>query len=95
MALFNKLFRVQKSKMKYSFSIEWNIHMYNHRITYTCGQNKYVAICESAPTKEKTIIFWPDDFGLPLEEKEAMINNLIEWSKLQGFKCIIGQGKSR
>jgi len=59
------------------------------------GQSKYEAICESAPTKEDTIIFWPDDFGLPLEEKQVVLNDLIEWSASQGFKCIMYQGKGR
>lgn len=81
--------------MKYTFSLKRNIHMYNHLIICTCGQRKYKAICESAPTKEDTIIFWPDDFGLPLEEKEAVLNDLIEWSASQEFKCIINQGKGR
>lgn len=91
----DKLFKNRKNKMKYTFSIEWNIHMYNHQITCTHGQDKYVAICESAPSNEKTILFWPDDFGLPFEEKDAMINDLREWSESQGFKIIIYQGKSR
>jgi len=85
--------RSEQIKMKYEFLLKRNIHMYNHLIICTYGQNRYEAICESAMTKEETIIFWPDDFGLPIEEKEKMINDLIEWSKTQGFKCNICQGK--
>lgn len=81
--------------MKYKFELKRNIHMYNHLIICTCGQNKYEAICESAPTNEETILFWPDDFGLPLEEKEIAISDLIEWSESQGFKYFIYQGKGR
>lgn len=77
------------------FLLKRNIHMYNHLIVCTFGQKSYESICESAPTKEETIIFWPDDFGLPLEEIDIMINDLIEWSALQGFKCIINQGPGR
>jgi hypothetical protein len=81
--------------MKYKFLLKRNIHMYCHLLMCTCGQNNYEAICESAPTKEETIIFWPDDLGLPPDEKDAMISDLIKWSENQGFKCIINQGKGR
>ena len=81
--------------MKYTFSLKRNIHMYNHLLICTCGQSKYEAICESSPTKEETIIFWPDDLGLPLDEKDEMINDLIKWSECQGFKYIIYPGRGR
>lgn len=79
--------------MKYNFLLKRNIHMYNHLVICTYGSNKYEAICESAPTKEETILFWPDDFRLPAEDRDVMIKDLIEWSESQGFKCIIHQGK--
>ena len=82
-------------RMKYNFSLKRNVHMYCHLIVCTCGQNKYEAICESAPTKEETIIFWPDDFGVPFNEEDAMINDLTKWSESQGFQHIINQGKGR
>lgn len=69
--------------------------MYNHLIICTCGENKYEAICESAPTKEETILFWPDDFALPIEEKDAMLRDLVEWADSQPFKYVIHQGKGR
>ena len=69
--------------------------MYNHLLICTCGQNKYEAICESAPTKEETIIFWPDDLGLSPDEKDVMISDLIKWAEYQGFKYIISQGNGR
>ena len=79
--------------MAYNFLLKKNIHMYNHLITCTCGRNKYEAICESAPTKEETIIFWPDSFGVPPEEKAAMMNDFKEWVESQGFRYIIAHGE--
>jgi len=67
--------------------------MYNHLITCSYDQNKYEAICESALTEEETILFWPDEFGFPSEEKEAATNALIEWAQSQDFKFVIYQGK--
>ncbi len=82
-------------KMKYQFELQKNIFMYNHLLICTDGQNKYKAICESAPTKEETILFWLDDFGFSAEDKEIFINELKEWSKSQGFHCVINKGKGR
>lgn len=79
--------------MKYKFSIKMNVHMYNHEITCTYGTKKYMTICESAPTKEKTIIFWPDDFGLPANLTDDLIKNLQEWAEEQSFNYIIHRGK--
>ena len=81
--------------MKYRFKLKRNVHMYNHLIVCTCGRNKYEAICESAPTKDETIILWPDDFGLPIENKEEAVNALVKWIQTQGFSYIIAQGKGR
>ena len=67
--------------------------MYNHLLICTYGQDRYEAICEDEVMKKDTIMFWLDDFGLPLEEKETLISDLIEWSESQGFKCNICQGK--
>lgn len=69
--------------------------MYNHIIICTCGQNEYQAICESAPTKEETILFWPDDFEAPPEDKETLRNDLIKWANSQNFKYRLLQGKGR
>jgi hypothetical protein len=80
-------------KMKYKFLIEMNIHMYNHRISCTYGTEKYMAICESAPMVEETIIFWPDDFGLPANRTEDLIKDLQEWAEELSFNYIIHRGK--
>ena len=69
--------------------------MYCHLLVCTCGESKYETICESAPTKEETILFWPDDLGVPLDEKEAMVNDLVQWAESQSFKYIIHPGKGR
>lgn len=79
--------------MKYEFLLKRNTHMYNHLITCTCGLHKYEAICESAPKTDETIFFWPDEFGVPLEEQETVTKDLIEWAKSQRFKFILCQGK--
>ena len=52
--------------------------MYNHLLTVKDGERRYEAICESAPTREETIIFWPDDLGLPPEEREIFVKDLRE-----------------
>lgn len=81
--------------MKYEFSIEWNVHMYNHIITSTYGNEKYKTICESAPLEKNTILFWPDDFGLSLNRTEDLIIDLEEWAEKQDFeyKIILGKGR--
>lgn len=79
--------------MKYIFSLKRNIHMYNHLLICTYGDNKYEAICESAPTEEETILFWPDDLGLPRKDNEEMMKEFINWLETQNFKYIIYKGK--
>lgn len=81
--------------MKYEFSLAKYIFMYNHLLTCTDGKNEYKAICESAPAKEETLIFWPDDFGIPLEDKELFVEELKTWATSVGFKYIINPGKGR
>lgn len=81
--------------MKYEFSLTKYIFMYNHLLTCTDGQNKYEAICESAPIKEETLIFWPDDFGIPTEDKELFVKELKIWATSQGFRYIINSGNGR
>lgn len=51
--------------LKYEFTLIKNIHMYNHLLICTDGEKEYRAICESAPEREPTVIFWPDDLGIP------------------------------
>ena len=77
--------------MPYHFSLKRNIHMYNHLIKCTCGENTYEAVCEDE-AYGNGILFWLDDFGLPIEDKEIVEKELKEWSKSQGFKCILRQG---
>ncbi|ADZ83672.1 hypothetical protein [Cellulosilyticum lentocellum] len=81
--------------MKYKFSLTRNVYMYNHLLICTDEHNRYEAICESAPTKEETIIFWPDDFGVPSEDLENFIIELQEWAISQGFHYSIQSGKGR
>ncbi len=81
--------------MEYKFTLQKNIHMYNHLITCTDGCNIYQAICESAPEREKTLIFWPEDFGLPPRETETLEKQLRRWAEDNGFACIIHKGKGR
>jgi len=81
--------------MRYDFSIEKNIHMYNHRITCRHEDKEYSCICESAPTKVPTIIFWPEDFGLNEVGTKALIDDLKVWCDQQSFGYIIHVGKGR
>ena len=81
--------------MKYSFELKKNIHMYNHLLICSDGQNRYETICESAPTPEKTIIFWPDELGLTPEERRIFAEELEQWSATQGFRCIFYEGRGR
>lgn len=61
--------------------------MYNHLLICTDGEKEYRAICESAPEREPTVIFWPDDLGIPPGEKETLVKDLREWASSQGFRC--------
>lgn len=79
--------------MKYKFSLQKNVFMYNHEITCIYGTETFRTICESAPTKEKTILLWPDDFGLSTNQTEDLIIDLIEWAEKQKFNYIIHRGK--
>ncbi len=81
--------------MKYKFTLEKNIHMYNHLITCTDGHSTYSAVCESAPERERTLIFWPEDFGLPRRETEILEKELRRWAGEKGFACIMYKGKGR
>jgi hypothetical protein len=78
--------------MKYSFSIKWNIHMYCHMLICTVGERQYEAICESGGTRANTILIWLDDLGLPLDEKEAMLHDFVEWAGTQDFEYILYEG---
>ncbi len=62
--------------MKYTFELIRNIQMYNHLLICTYGEERYELICESAPCKEKTIIFWPESIGLSSERTERVIADL-------------------
>ena len=59
------------------------------RIICTYGDEKYKAICESAPKKDETIIFWPDDFGLSSNRTDELIKDLKEWAEDQNINYII------
>lgn len=87
--------RIGEKAMRYQFTLIKNIHMYNHLMQCTDGQNTYSAICESAPTKDPTIIFWPDDFHIPQEDKEIFVSELKLWAFSQKLSCIINSGKGR
>lgn len=56
--------------MGYTFKLEKNIFMYNHLLITTNEQKSYKAIIESAPTKDKTMVIWLEDFNLPLGRVE-------------------------
>lgn len=81
--------------MKYTFTLTKNIFMYNHLLKCSDGKNTYEAICESAPFKDDTMIYWPDDFNIPLCDNDIFIEELKEWSIKQGYKYIINEGKGR
>ncbi|NBK94399.1 hypothetical protein D5278_21115 [bacterium 1XD21-13] len=81
--------------MGYTFKLEKNIFMYNHLLTITKGQKNYKAIIESAPTKEKTMVIWLDDFKFPLEDVDIIKSEIIKWFAEQNVKCIFYEGKGR
>lgn len=83
------------SIVKYDFSLQMNVFMYNHLITCSDGVNKYSCICESSPTKNKTIIFWPLDFGLDEEETRIVTEELKFWCTSESFECQINSGHGR
>ena len=81
--------------MGYTFKLEKNIFMYNHLLTITKGQKNYKAIIESAPTKEKTMVIWLDDFKFPLEDVDIIKIEIIKWFAEQNVKFIFYEGKGR
>lgn len=81
--------------MEYKFEIEWHVHMYCHIIRCTYKGETFKAVCESAPRKEKTILFWPEDFGMPKEQTIEITEALIKWADNQPFKYIIREVKGR
>lgn len=94
MGLFD-IFKMQKKSIEYTFVLKENVYMYNHLMTCTDNENVYEAICEDAPTKERTLIFWIDDFDLPEHKKEKFTNELKNWCSMKGFHCMIHQGHGR
>lgn len=79
--------------MKYEFKLVRNVHMYNHGLKCKYGEELYQTICESAPTKEEVILFWPDDFGLNRESTDKLIIDLLDWANQQDFFYKIYRGK--
>ncbi len=77
------------------FSPQKHIHMYNHLMICTDNENVYEAICESAPTKEPTLLFWLDDFKLPDNRRETFIEELENWCSTHEYLCTIYDGKGR
>lgn len=98
---FNKLKNSNDEKQEmsdtfsYTFKLEKNIHMYYHSLTIIKGKQSYEAIVESAPTKEETILFRLEDFGLPAEDIEPVKDELTKWFAMQDIKCIFEDGKGR
>jgi len=69
--------------------------MYNHILKCDFDGKLYKAVCESAPEKQNTILFWPDDLGIPSENIEAVIQELMKWAEHQDFEYNIYRGKGR
>ena len=66
--------------------------MYNHVLTCSNGVHTYTCGAEASPTKDETVLFWPDDFGLSGEQTTELIKDLDAWAKTQGFKYEIYRG---
>lgn len=49
------------------FSLEHD-HTYNYILVCQIDKNEYSAMCEFAPTKEKSLLIWVEDFDFPLDE---------------------------
>lgn len=81
--------------MGYTFKLEENIFMYNHLLIITNDQKNYKAIIESAPTKEKTMLIWLEDFNLPLDDIDTVKSEIAKWFAAQNVKCIFYNGKGR
>lgn len=81
--------------MKYSFDIEKNVHMYNHLLKCTDGRQVYRALCESAPEREPTLLIWPEDFGIPEEDRQIFQRELRRRAAVWGYRCIFYPGKGR
>lgn len=75
------------------FTFKEHIHMYHHLMTCTDNGNIYEAICEDAPAKERTLLFWLGEFKLPENRKETFISELTKWCSVHGYSCTIYQGK--
>ncbi len=81
--------------MGYTFKLEKNIFMYNHLLIITNEQKSYKAIIESAPTKDKTMVIWLEDFNLPLDTIDTVKGEITRWFAAQNVKCIFCNGKGR
>ena len=80
--------------MAYKFTLK-NVFMYNYVLTVSDEQHSYEAIVEYAPTKEKTILIWLDDFDFPEDEIDAVKSEVTAWFAGQNTKCIFYPGKGR
>lgn len=81
--------------MCYTFKMEKNIFMYNHLLIITNKQKSYEAIIESAPTREKTVIIWLEDFKIPTGDVDIVRDEMTRWFNLQNIKCIFCDGRGR
>ncbi len=79
--------------MELEIYIEWNVHMYNHMLHCEIDGVSYEAICESAPTKIKTIIFWPIELKIPDSKYKYFIDLFNVWVEKQPFESLIREGK--
>ena len=82
-----------RSFMKFEFKLIKNVHMYNHVLVCTYGEESFELICESAPGVKNTINFWLDDINLTTENKEKFRESLFEWCESQDFICQFNKGK--
>lgn len=81
--------------MRYTFKLEKNIYMYYHLLTVTNEQKSYEATIESAPTEEKTMLIWLEDFKPSLDDVDPVKDEITKWFATQNIKCIFYNGKGR
>ncbi len=77
---------------KYTFKLETAL-MYNQHLTISDGVNTYRAIAEFAPTKQKTLLVWLDDFPIPENEIDTVREELKSWLSDRNTLVIFEDGK--
>ncbi len=70
-----------------------NVHMYCYNLTIKDDKNTYEAIIEAAPTKQKTMIIWLEDFNLPKNEIDSIKKEIENFFVLKDTICIFESGK--